>query len=75
MDILAVVGKNIRKLREEKGFSQEGLALRAGLKRSYMGYIERGDKNVSLTTLRQIAMALNVHPSVLIIEKSVFWDG
>ena len=75
MDILGVVSKNIRKLRKEKGYSQEELALRAGLKRSYMGHIERGDKNVTLTTLRQIALALNVNPSVLLIEHGVFWDG
>ncbi len=75
MDILGVVGKNIRKLRESKGYSQEELAQKAGLKRSYMGYIERGDKNVTLTTLRRIAIALNVHPSILLIDHGVFWEG
>jgi len=75
MDILGIVGKNIRKLREVKGYSQEELALKAGLKRSYMGYIERGNKNVTLTTLKQIALALNVHPSVMLMDRGVFWDG
>lgn len=75
MDILGVAGKNIRTLRESKGYSQEELAEKAGLKRSYMGHIERGDKNVTLTTLRRIAIALNVHPSILLIESGTFWGG
>ncbi len=68
MDILRVVGKNIRKLRESKGYSQEELAEKAGLKRSYLGHIERGDRNVTLTSLNQIAGALKVHPSVLMLS-------
>jgi transcriptional regulator with XRE-family HTH domain len=75
MDILNIVGKNIRKLRKAKGYSQEKLALKAGVNRSYLGYIERGDKNLNLTTLRQISVALNVHPSVMLIDHSDFWDG
>ena len=70
-----MAGKNIRTLRESKGYSQEELAEKAGLKRSYMGHIERGDKNVTLTTLRRIAIALNVHPSILLIESGTSWGG
>jgi transcriptional regulator with XRE-family HTH domain len=75
MDILDMVGKNIRKLRKAKGYSQEELAMKAGVNRSYLGYIERGDKNLNLTTLRQIALALKVHPSVMLIDHGDFWDG
>ncbi len=75
MDILRVAGGNIRKLREASGLSQQELAERSGLKRSYMGYIERGEKDVTLTTLRRIAIALHVHPSVLLIEYAAFWNG
>ncbi|HET6400507.1 MAG TPA: helix-turn-helix transcriptional regulator [Candidatus Kapabacteria bacterium] len=69
MDILKVVGKNIRILRQSHGYSQTDLATLAGLRRSYMGHIERGDRNVTLTTLNRIAGALKVHPSTLLLPK------
>ena len=55
------VGFNIRKIREDKGLSQEKLAALAGLHRAYIGQIERGEKNVGLKNLERIATALGVN--------------
>ncbi len=59
-DISIVVGLNIRKIREEKELSQEKLASLAGLHRTYIGQIERGEKNIGLKNLERIAKALKV---------------
>ena len=54
------IGKVIRKIREEKGVTQEKLAFEAGLNRAYIGYIERGERNPSTETLVKIAKALKI---------------
>ncbi|MFB5762034.1 helix-turn-helix domain-containing protein [Paenibacillus medicaginis] len=54
------VGNRIRQLRKAKGWTQEQLAEAAGLHYSYMGGVERGDRNISLETLEKIATGLNV---------------
>ncbi|MHC4104747.1 MAG: helix-turn-helix domain-containing protein [Planctomycetota bacterium] len=59
-DINKEVGFNIRRIREERGFSQETLAALAGLHRAYIGQIERGEKNVGLKNLVKIAKALEI---------------
>ncbi len=74
VNILKVVGQNIRQLRESKGFSQEELAVKAGLRRSYIGNIERGDRNLTVVSLNRIAMALNVHPITLLIPSTLRYD-
>ena len=48
-------GQRVRELRTEKGFSQEGLALACDLDRTYIGGIERGERNVSLVNIQKIA--------------------
>ena len=53
----------VRELRERKGFSQEVFADRAGVHRTYMGGIERGERNPTLTTMWKIARALNMSPA------------
>jgi transcriptional regulator with XRE-family HTH domain len=57
---LADFGKAIRELRKEKGLSQEAFADLAGIDRSYMGHIERGEKNITLTKIYQISGALGL---------------
>lgn len=57
---LIKLGKRIRSLREERGFSQEAFAVECELDRSYMGGIERGTRNITVQTLVQIAKGLGV---------------
>lgn len=58
MDIRSVVGKNLRRLRLEKGVSQEALAVDAGVARSYAGRLERGLENPTVELLQRLADAL-----------------
>lgn len=59
-DINKKVGFNIRKIREDRGLTQEKLAALADLHRAYIGQIERGEKNIGLKNLEKIAKALRV---------------
>ena len=58
-------GKRVRELRLTRGLSQEKLAHRAGMHRTYLGGIERGERNPSLKNIQAIAVALNVTLSEL----------
>ena len=60
------VGFNIRRIREERGLSQEKLGALTGLHRAYIGQIERGEKNIGLKNLEKIAKALGVDIRVLV---------
>lgn len=59
-DIGKLVGERIRILRQAKGLSQEQLALRAELNTSFLGQVERGEKNPTIITLEKIVKALNI---------------
>ena len=61
-----IFGSNIRRLREALGLSQEMLASLAGLDRSYIGGIERSERNPSLSAILNLALALRVPPSRLL---------
>lgn len=61
-----LLAHNVRRLRVRLGFSQEALAEKSGLHRTYIGAIERGERNVTLLTLNRIAKALDVRPENLI---------
>jgi transcriptional regulator with XRE-family HTH domain len=54
-------GERVRELRKQKGFSQESLALACGLDRTYIGGVERGERNISLINIYKIAEALRVN--------------
>lgn len=58
-------GRRIRQLRQEHGWSQERLAAECTLDRSYIGGVERGERNVSLDNICRIAAALQVTPAAL----------
>lgn len=58
--LVKIFGKNLKKVRNEKGLSQEELAFIVNLDRTYIGRIERGERNISLSTAEKIANALNV---------------
>jgi transcriptional regulator with XRE-family HTH domain len=59
------LGKRIAGLRKERGFSQEGFAHECGFHRSYMGALERGEKNVTLAMVNKVAKALKISLSEL----------
>ena len=59
-DILEEFGQRVRKLRKKAGFSQEAFAAKCGLDRTYIGGIERGERNVALRNLSVIARALGM---------------
>jgi transcriptional regulator with XRE-family HTH domain len=61
-------GMRVRAERERLDVSQEALAVRAGMHRTYLGGVERGERNVSLLNLLRIARALRVAPAVLLDE-------
>jgi transcriptional regulator with XRE-family HTH domain len=61
-----VLGKTIREMRLKHGLSQERLAELAGLHWTYIGGIERGERNVSLVNIVKIAKALRTTPSLLL---------
>ena len=65
-----VVGNNIRRLRRDIGWSQEKLADTCGLHRTYIGAVERGERNVSLENIVEIARALGVRPAKLMEDVS-----
>ena len=60
MNVCSVIGTNIRKLRNSKKLSQDELAVKAGIDRSYLSEIENGYKNLSVGMLDQIAAGLGV---------------
>ncbi|WP_294344507.1 helix-turn-helix transcriptional regulator [Prosthecochloris sp.] len=66
-------GNLIRKIRQEKGLSQEALALEAGLDRTFISLLERGSRQPSLTTIFKIAKVLGISASTLIskVESSL----
>jgi transcriptional regulator with XRE-family HTH domain len=60
MDVKLKFGKKIKSLRLEKGLSQEQLAHKANLDRTYIPSIEKGERNVSITVIEKLAIALSV---------------
>jgi transcriptional regulator with XRE-family HTH domain len=54
-------GERVRELRKQKGLSQEGLALACDLDRTYIGGVERGERNISLINIYKIAGALGLN--------------
>ena len=59
-EIMVQFGQNVQRLRKELGLSQAQLAERAGVHRTYIGMIERAEKNITLCNIERIADALNV---------------
>lgn len=67
-DLRHILATNLRRLRESRGISQEELASRAGLHRTYVGAIERAERNITLATLQRIGSALAVDPVSLLLH-------
>ena len=66
MDLVQLLGANVRRHRKLKGMSQEELSLEAGMKRSYVSDLERGTRNPSVRALGRLALALQIEPSQLL---------
>lgn len=70
-DILIVVGENIKYYRTKLGMTQEELAERAGINRSYLASLERGRRNTTLKTVEMLAKALGVSTTDLVSQSGV----
>lgn len=69
-DLPDILAANIRRLRRERGLSQEELAHRSGIDRSYVGQIERARHKATVVTLGKVAKALAVLPGDLLVLPS-----
>lgn len=65
-DIKFLFGQNLKKIRLEKKISQEELAFRSGLHRTYVSSVERGERNISIENIQKLANALDVSIKSLI---------
>lgn len=64
--IIVSFGEVLRRLRKERGYTQEDLGLRANIQRKHISYLELGEKEVSITTLYKLAYALRLSPGRLV---------
>lgn len=64
--LVQVFAENVRRMRLQRGLSQEALAEVAGVHRTYVGMLERSEKNVTIYNIERIAVALGVRPSALL---------
>jgi len=68
-ELRSILARNVRSLRGEMGLSQEELAAVSGLHRTYVGSVERGERNVTLSTLEAFSRALGVSVPALLREE------
>ncbi len=69
-DILIKFGEKVREIRKERGLSQEQLSFKSDLHRTYIGMIERAEKNITLVNIEKIANALEISVNVLMNFKN-----
>ncbi|MCL4833394.1 MAG: helix-turn-helix domain-containing protein [Caldilineaceae bacterium] len=69
MSILTDFGHRLKAIRSERGLTQEKLAELSGLHRTYVGAVERGERNISLKNIHALALALNVPPADLLKDR------
>src|SRR5690349_17113980 len=63
-----VVGDNLRRLRRQMGYSQESFGEHVGWHRTFVGAVERGERNLTLRTVERLASQLSVHPLALLFD-------
>ena len=69
-DVKTIFGRRVRTLRKGVGLSQEQLALKCGLDRTYIGGVERGERNISIVNIEKIARAMDRSPRDLFEEET-----
>lgn len=67
-DLQRTVGRNLRRVRKGRGVSQEVLASQVEMHRTYIGAVERGERNLTLQTVERLAEQLDVNPIQLILD-------
>lgn len=67
-DLQRIVGRNLRAYREARGLSQEAFAEVLGIHRTYMGGIERGERNLTLKSVERIANRIELDPQSLLVD-------
>lgn len=65
-DLQRTVGRNLRRYRLDRGLSQEAFADLVGVHRTYMGGVERGERNLTLRSVERIAAVIDVEPLELL---------
>lgn len=68
MDIRALIGSNVQRLRQKRGWSQEDFAFESGIHRTYISGIERGERNPTAEVIERLAIALRVKPATLFAD-------
>ena len=67
-DLQHIVGDNLRRLRRQMGYSQESFGEHVGWHRTFVGAVERGERNLTLRTVERLAQQLCVHPLALLFD-------
>lgn len=67
-DLQVIVGENLRRLRRKMGHSQESFGEHVGWHRTFVGAVERGERNLTLRTVERLANQLHVHPLALLFD-------
>lgn len=71
MELQKLFGRNVRRIRTAQGLTQQDLAIKAGLNRSYLGGVERGQRHICIPNIAKISQALSVAPDVLFRQELV----
>ncbi|PZO76738.1 MAG: transcriptional regulator [Sphingomonas hengshuiensis] len=66
VSLRCILAVNLKRRRQAQGLSQEALADRAGLHRTFVGAVERAERNISLDNIERLALALGVGPATLL---------
>lgn len=67
-ELQKIVGDNLRRLRRKMGYSQESFGDYVGWHRTFVGAVERGERNLTLRTVERLARQLHVHPLALLFD-------
>ncbi|HET6401095.1 MAG TPA: helix-turn-helix transcriptional regulator [Candidatus Kapabacteria bacterium] len=75
MDLEKILGANVRGFRKQQRLTQALFGQRSGIHRDFIAGIERGERNITMETLKKVAIALGIQPFVLLIPDSHKWTN